>query len=223
MSAFQAAPARRRTYIRLRISVNEYTVTNMREPTRPENLLALAMLAILAEGPMHPYEVASTLKRRHGEDAIKIRYGSLYSVIAQLAARQWIVAHETSQHGNRPEHTKYRLTPLGQAELTSWLRELIAEPAKEYPRFEAALCLMGALPFSELAERLAERIGRLEGAITRLEADIAGVLATGLDPLFLAEAQYRAAMLKAELDYCRALQPQLAARADATEKDGSDA
>jgi DNA-binding PadR family transcriptional regulator len=194
-------------------------VTGMSELSRPENPLALAMLAILAEGPMHPYEVASTLKRRHGDDAIKIRYGSLYSVIAQLVAREWIVAHETSQRGNRPEHTKYRLTELGRVELTSWLRELIAEPAKEYPRFEAALCLMGALPFAEVAERLAERIVRLDGQIGRLEADLAGVLATGLDPLFLAEAQYRLAMAKAERDYCRALQPQLAARTDPAAKD----
>jgi len=174
--------------------------------------LALAMMAILAEGPMHPYEVASTLKRRHGDDAIKIRYGSLYSVIAQLVAREWIVAHATAQHGNRPEHTKYRLTELGRAELTAWLRGLIGEPAKEYPRFEAALCLMAALPLDEVADRVAERIVRLEGAIARLEADITGVLSNGLDPLFLAEAQYRLVMQNAERDYCRALQTQLAAR-----------
>jgi DNA-binding PadR family transcriptional regulator len=185
----------------------------MKEPSRPENALALAMLAILAEGPMHPYEVATTLKRRHGDEAIKIRYGSLYSVIAQLVAREWIVAHETTQHGNRPEHTKYRLTPLGRVELASWLRELIAEPVKEYPRFEAALCLMDALPAAEAAERLGERIGRLEGLITRLDADIAGVLATGLDPKFLTEADYRLAMLRAELAYCRTLLPKLEARA----------
>jgi DNA-binding PadR family transcriptional regulator len=184
----------------------------MRETNRPENPLALATMAMLAEGPMHPYEVASTLKTRHGDDAIKIRYGSLYSVIAQLVARGWIVAHETSQQGNRPEHTKYRLTPLGEVELASWLRELIAEPVKEYPRFEAALCLMGALPHAEVAGRLGERVQRLEGLIARLDADIAGVLATGLDPLHLAEAQYRLSMLRAELDFCEALRPQIAAR-----------
>jgi DNA-binding PadR family transcriptional regulator len=191
----------------------------MRSPSRPENPLALAMMAVLAEGPMHPYEVASTLKARHGDDAIKIRYGSLYSVIAQLVAREWIVAHETSQRGNRPEHTKYRLTHLGEAELASWLREMLAEPAKEYPKFEAALCLMAALPHAEAAEKIGERIQQLEAAMARLEADLAGVLATGLDPLYLAEAQYRLAMLAAERDFCKALRPQLAARADATTKE----
>ena len=180
---------------------------------RPENPLALALLAILAEGPMHPYEVASTLRTRHGEDAIKIRFGSLYSVIAQLTERGWILAHETAQRGNRPEHTKYRLTPRGRNELNLWLRHLLAEPVKEYPKFEAALCLMAALPADEVAAALKERIVTLSAAAVALKSDIDGVLEKGLDPLFLAEAEYRLAMLTAERDYCRRLRSQLKKRA----------
>ncbi|WP_075090197.1 PadR family transcriptional regulator [Verrucomicrobium spinosum] len=45
------------------------------------NPLALAVLALLFERPMHPYEMAATLKERHKEDSIKLRYGSLYTVI----------------------------------------------------------------------------------------------------------------------------------------------
>ena len=48
----------------------------------PSNPLALAVLALLFERAMHPYEMASTLKERHKEDSIKLRYGSLYTVIA---------------------------------------------------------------------------------------------------------------------------------------------
>jgi DNA-binding PadR family transcriptional regulator len=187
----------------------------MQRSDRPENPLALAMLSMLAEGPMHPYEVATTLRTRHGEEAIKIRFGSLYSVIAQLAARGWIVAHETAQSGNRPEHTKYRLTDAGREALTQWMRDLIAEPIKEYPKFEAALCLMAVLPRSEVAERLGERLARLEASIGKLGADLEAVLARGLDPLFVAEADYRLAMLKAERDFCQALRPKLVARAAA--------
>jgi DNA-binding PadR family transcriptional regulator len=180
---------------------------------RPDNPLALAMMAILAEGPMHPYEVASTLRVRHGEDSIKIRFGSLYSVIAQLVERSWIVAHETAQHGNRPEHTKYRLTARGREELGLWLRQLLAEPVKEYPKFEAGLCLMAALPPDETATALDERIAALDQAIAKLGADLDGVLAKGLDPLFIAEANYRLTMLTAERDYCQRLAPALSERA----------
>jgi DNA-binding PadR family transcriptional regulator len=189
---------------------------NMKSMDRPENPLALAMMSMLAEGPMHPYEVATTLRTRHGEDAIKIRFGSLYSVIAQLTARGWIVAHETAQSGNRPEHTKYRLTDAGREALTAWMRDLLAEPVKEYPKFEAALCLMAVLPHDDIAARLGERLARLETAIGKLRDEIEQVLAAGLDPLFLAEADYRLAMLKAERDFCEALHPKLAERAATT-------
>jgi DNA-binding PadR family transcriptional regulator len=184
----------------------------MEQQNRPENPLALAMMAILAEGPMHPYEIAQTLKTRHGEEAIKIRYGSLYSVIAQLVARGWIVAHETAQQGNRPEHTKYRLTDAGREAVAAWLADLIAEPVKEYPKFEAALCLMAVLPYAEVAALVGARIARLDEAAARLEAAIAGALAGGLDPLFLAEADYRLTMLRAEREYCARLQPRLQGR-----------
>ena len=33
----------------------------------------------LFERPMHPYEMAATLKQRHKEESIKLRYGSLYT------------------------------------------------------------------------------------------------------------------------------------------------
>jgi DNA-binding PadR family transcriptional regulator len=186
--------------------------TNMNNLNRPENPLALAMMAMLVEGPMHPYEIAQTLRTRHGEEAIKIRFGSLYSVIAQLVARGWIVAHETAQQGNRPEHTKYRLTDDGREAVAAWLRELIAEPVKEYPKFEAALCLMAVLPYPEVAELIGERIVRLDAAVARLERSLGDVLKAGLEPLFVAEADYRLAMLKAERDYCRALRPALERR-----------
>ena len=180
---------------------------------RPDNPLALAMLSMLAEGPMHPYEIASTIRERHGDEAIKIKFGSLYSVISQLVERDLIVAHETAQSGRRPEHTKYRLTPKGRTELTKWMRELIAEPVKEYPKFEAALCLMFALEPKDIAGRLSERVDGLDGLIEKLGADIERVVKAGLDRMLVAEAEYRLAMLKAERQFCRQLIPKIAARA----------
>ena len=53
---------------------------------------ALAVLALLFERPMHPYEMAATLKQRHKGESIKIRYGSLYTVIELLVKRGFITA-----------------------------------------------------------------------------------------------------------------------------------
>ena len=55
-------------------------------PRQFSNPLALAALVFLFERPMHPYEMAATLRERHKEESIKLRYGSLYTVIERLAS-----------------------------------------------------------------------------------------------------------------------------------------
>ena len=72
----------------------------MAKKSRLANPLALAVLALLFERPMHPYEMAATLKERRKEESIKLRYGSLYTVIDLLMARGFIVAKETSRAGD---------------------------------------------------------------------------------------------------------------------------
>ena len=85
----------------------------MAKAGHPSNLLALAVLALLFERPMHPYEMAAILKQRNKGESIKIRYGSLYTVIELLLQRGFIVAKETSREGRRPERTVYALTSSG--------------------------------------------------------------------------------------------------------------
>ena len=128
----------------------------------PTNPLALAVLALCFERPMHPYEMAATLKRRQKHESIKLRYGSLYTVIELMTSRGLIRSKETSRGGKRPERTVYALTPAGRNLLRSWMRHLLAEPAKEFPQFEAALCLLPVLPPDEAVALLRDRRLRLE-------------------------------------------------------------
>src|SRR3984957_15724625 len=105
------------------------------------NPLALAVLACLYESPMHPYEMATTMRARHKDESIKLNFGSLYTVVEALERHGFIEAQETERAGRRPERTVYRITAAGSAELLDWLSELISVPAKEYLRFEAGLSL----------------------------------------------------------------------------------
>ena len=189
----------------------------MATKSHPANPLALAVLALLFERPMHPYEMATTLKQRHKEESIKLRYGSLYTVIELLLARGLIRAKATSREGKRPERTVYALTDAGREELLDWMRDLLRDPAKEYPQFEAALSLMPVLPPDEAIALLRDRALRLAGEAARLETSLAAVaelpwpavvgthqLPAALlkqrrfPPLFTVEAEYRLAMVRAE-------------------------
>src|SRR5215469_12615399 len=147
------------------------------------NPLALAVLVLLYERPMHPYEMAATLKERRKEDSIKLRYGSLYTVIELLLARGFIRAKATSREGKRPERTVYVLTDAGREELFDWMRDLLRDPVKEYPQFEAGLCLMPVLPPEEAMALLRDRAAHLAGKIAQLETQLAEVARQGLPPL----------------------------------------
>jgi DNA-binding PadR family transcriptional regulator len=162
------------------------------------NLLALAVLSYLTEGPKHPYEL-SRLLREHGDDrSIKFNHGSLYMVVRQLAKAGFIVEQETTREGQRPERTVYALTDAGRNELRDWLRELVEEPQHEYPQFVAALSLIAALSPGEVVELLGRRLGRLAEQRAEIRELIDKTLAGGVHPLFMVEEEYRLALLDAE-------------------------
>ncbi|WP_432992908.1 PadR family transcriptional regulator [Dactylosporangium sp. CA-233914] len=162
------------------------------------NLLALAVLSYLSRQPMHPYELAKTLRSHGDARSIKFNHGSLYMVVQQLAKAGFVAEQEVNREGARPERTVYGITDAGRAELRDWLRELVGQPQHEYPAFVSALSLFSALTPNEV---LALLRGRLEGlAVLREEA--AGAIdkaeADGLHPLFLVEEAYRVNQLDAE-------------------------
>lgn len=174
------------------------------------NPLALAVLACLYEKPMHPYEIASTLRERHKDESIKLNYGSLYSVVESLKSHQLIAESETERQGNRPERTVYRLTDAGRLELIDWLSELLCRPAKEYTRFEAGLSLMPVLPPKDVIALLEERCRRLQMEVTQQQAVRESLRKQNVPRLFWVEAEYRWMLREAELNWTRTLVAEIA-------------
>lgn len=166
----------------------------------PSNPLALAVLVLLCERPMHPYEIAATLRMRHAEGSIKIRYGSLYTVIEGLLREGLVAVKEIVRDGRRPERTIYEITPAGQERMRAWLRDLIEIPVKEYAKFEAALSLLPALPPAEAVTLLEARSRRLGAMAEEIRAGIDVVTRT-VEPLFLVENEYRLTLVDAERQF----------------------
>jgi DNA-binding PadR family transcriptional regulator len=169
------------------------------------NPLALAVLACLRERPMHPYEMATTLRERGKEHSIKLNYGSLYTVVDNLTKHGLIEAMQAQREGRRPERTVYRLTEAGGAELDDWMSELLAVPAKEYPQFEAALSLMPVLPPDRVVALLRARTLALEQEISEVKELMVAALRAGLPRLVLIEGEYHLAMQDRELAWTREL------------------
>jgi DNA-binding PadR family transcriptional regulator len=168
------------------------------------NLLALALLSLLAQRPMYPYEMAQTLRARGKDKAIKINWGSLYTVVQNLEKNGFIEVTGTVREGRQPERTTYQITARGVAELRDWLRELLSEPQDEHTGFVAALSEGGILPPDEVSELLSRRLGTLETANAAQETDLKA-WTERLPRILLVESEYQLAMRKAEASWVRGL------------------
>lgn len=174
------------------------------------NLLGLAVLSALVERPMHPYEMASVLRERGKDQDMKIKWGSLYTVVGNLEKHGLLEAVESSRQGGRPERTVYRITLAGRAEFTDWVRELISTPEPELPRFKAGLSLLPALPPDEAIRLLQQRLAVLDAELAAQQAALDGYRAT-LPRLLLVEAEYDLALREAEAAWVRGLLAELQA------------
>jgi DNA-binding PadR family transcriptional regulator len=169
------------------------------------NPLALAVLAELLLGPLHPYEIGRRLEE-HGKDR-NIRYNrsSLYMVVEQLTKAGFIAEQETVRDTARPERTLYALTGAGREELYDWLRELVAEPRHEYPQFGVALSLLSVIAPDEGAELLSRRLAALNAEIDEIRAVVRKAADGGVLWIFLVEEEYRLALLEAECRFVTGL------------------
>jgi DNA-binding PadR family transcriptional regulator len=171
----------------------------------PRTPIALSVLNLLHERPMHPYEMRTFMRERGHDRAFKIRESSVYDTVARLADRGFIEPVEVNRSGRRPERTVYAITEAGHDELLVWLRELTSQPAADYPAFAAPLMFIYGLGKDGAVRALRERAARLEAEISRSDAFRQAVLADVGDfpRIFGIEEEYAQAMRNAELAWVR--------------------
>ncbi|MGV9822303.1 PadR family transcriptional regulator [Nocardia xishanensis] len=172
------------------------------------NLLALAILSVIIERPMHRYEIASKLRERGKDHDMDIKWGSLYTVVQNMVKAGFLEPVGSERDGARPERVIYRVTDAGRAEMSDWTRELIATPVREHDAFTAGLSVASALSPDEVIELLGVRIGALEAIVAGVRDELAKLAGT-LPRLFLIETEYGLAMLEAEAAWARSWRAEL--------------
>jgi DNA-binding PadR family transcriptional regulator len=169
------------------------------------NPLALAVLVCLYEKPMHPYEVAQTLRSRAKEQSVRLNYGSLYAVVESLEKKGFIKSTGTLREGKRPQRTVYNITEEGSLEMTDWLTELIGTPNKEYPAFQAGLSFLPALDPDDALAALRRRAEALSMKLVAMRGAMQAARDAGLPRIFELESEYEERTLSAEFAFVRAL------------------
>jgi DNA-binding PadR family transcriptional regulator len=166
-------------------------------PRKLRTPLALVVLGLLAERPLHPYAIRTRISERAHDRLPGVRVASLYDVVQRLDDAGLVQAGQAGRDGRRPERVQYTITPAGSEALTSWVSESLADlgRAEEFP---AALSFMFALGRDRVLARLRARAAALAASLEADEAALAAAEAGGTPPIFLAEHRYQLALRHAE-------------------------
>ena len=84
--------------------------------------MRLPLLALLATGPAHGYELKQALEQRFGAVLPPLNAGQVYTTLSRLQ-RDGLVDDDAVAQNGRPNKRVYRLTDAGQAELRDWVAD----------------------------------------------------------------------------------------------------
>src|SRR5215813_9575750 len=103
----------------------------------PRTPLTLAVLNLLSERSMHPYEMKTLMRERGHDGVIKLKGGSVYDTVERLQRLGFIDTVETSREGRRPERTVYAINEAGRDELKACFRDMTATQIYTYSLHDA--------------------------------------------------------------------------------------
>lgn len=167
--------------------------------------LALAVLALLFEEPMHPYLMQRRITERGKDRVVYVgQRATLYKTIERLHRDGLVQPRGTSRAAGRPERTVYEITPAGRETVLGWEREMLSAPRAEFPEFPAAVSHLTLLEADDVRRQLELRRDQLERELAEQRESLARS-PEGLPRVFLLEEEYLTAVLTAELGWVRSV------------------
>ncbi|WP_349899307.1 PadR family transcriptional regulator [Parafrigoribacterium soli] len=173
--------------------------------SREATALGIATLALLAERPMHPYEMYQTFVQRRQDRVVKLRRGSLYHCVYWLEDHGMVRSGATEREGNRPERTVYEITAGGREKLTQQVARMLATPVNEYPAFPLAIGEAHNLPLDIVIELLDTRLGLVKGQLAESEDAVSHLETRELDRRYWLDVSYTRAIQAAEVSWLEQL------------------
>ncbi|MBN6036598.1 PadR family transcriptional regulator [Amycolatopsis sp. 195334CR] len=167
--------------------------------------LAVAVLSLLHEKTMHPYEMAQLMRERFTDHHVKVKAGSLYHTVDRLAAAELIEVVGTQRDGKRPERTVYGITPAGRDAVLERARAMLSTPAEEYPEFVNGLSLIDELGAEEAIVELRRRELELATGVAADQVILAKLHEQQVAGVHQLHWRYSAARREFELEWTRQL------------------
>ena len=122
--------------------------------------VAVLILALLNEQPMHPYQVHQNLVERGDTRLVRVNAGAVYHGIERLEKEGLVEAAGTERSGNRPERTTYRITDAGRSAVVARLTSFLGDDHPSYPLFSVGLAEAHEVPARTVIDQLTRRRDR---------------------------------------------------------------
>lgn len=164
--------------------------------------LAMIVLTLLEEEPMHAYRMQQLIRAREKDAVVNVASrNSIHQVLARLERDGLVVPDDA---GGSRSKVVYRNTQAGREALLSWLSETLARPRNEYPSFAAALSCLPLITPAQLVALLSDRLAALDSMLADIRPEQVRQ-EYGLARVFVIEDEYRRAMLVAERQWVAAI------------------
>jgi DNA-binding PadR family transcriptional regulator len=167
--------------------------------------LALAVLALAVEEPMHPYRMQQLIRERGKDRVVNVGQRSqLYKTIDRLERDGLLAEHAVEREATRPERTVYTATEAGRRAATEWTVDMLVAPRPEFGEFTAALAYLPLVTVTEALAALRARLAERRAARDRTRDELADV-AVDVPRLHLVEEEYLLAQLETDVAFVEGL------------------
>jgi DNA-binding PadR family transcriptional regulator len=167
--------------------------------------LGIAVLELLHEKPMHPYEMTQLMRERYVNMRVNVKAGSLYHTVERLHRDGLIEVVDTQRDGRRPERTVYGMTQTGLDEFTQRGRELLGDLVEEFPAYLSGLAVIDELGKESSLIELEHRVTRLRAAVAADEAVLLRLAEDETPPIYWLDWRYKCDQRKFELEWTERL------------------
>ena len=147
-----------------------------KKPKRNLTTPDLVLLSLLAERPMHGYQVNAELVRREIKDWAGISRPQVYYSLEKLALAGMIRASETDEPAAGPERSSFETTAKGRTALADALERTEWATQRDKPAFLTWMALSWQARAGVVEEQIRRRREFLEKEVTREKEVVRSIL-----------------------------------------------
>jgi len=126
----------------------------MVEERKPATNAELAVLSLLAEKPMHGYQIEQTIISRGMREWTEIGFSSIYYILEKLHKRGFVKSRFEPAEGKGPSRKIFSLTPSGFDFFRKAALEALASPSHSFSSLQLGLASLPMLDKREVIEAL---------------------------------------------------------------------